>query len=203
MSVAAERSFTKAAVLLGISQPAVSQNIAELEKIVGRKLFDRLRSEVVLTSEGSVFMDYARNIMDSCAAAGAIFADFPSSTIKISASEELYTYIVAPCLERFMAIHPEIRFERSLFDSADLVLALAPAPESAFETVPDAVMRLRIAISTPQKMGDPQITHESISRFDILWKPSPSFARTRLCRVLREFICTPTQNRTATVRTGI
>ena len=43
MTVAQAGSFTKAASVLGISQPAVSQNVAELERLSGRKLFERLR----------------------------------------------------------------------------------------------------------------------------------------------------------------
>ena len=52
MMAAAEGSFTRAAQHLGVSQPAVSQNIAELEKQVGAVLFDRKRGEVTLTPEG-------------------------------------------------------------------------------------------------------------------------------------------------------
>ena len=63
VAVVNERSFTKAAAALGISQPAVSQNIAELEKTVGRKLFERLRGEVVPTADAEVLMIYVRKLM--------------------------------------------------------------------------------------------------------------------------------------------
>ena len=43
VTVAAEGSFTKAARTLGITQPAVSQNIAELEKVTGALLLERHR----------------------------------------------------------------------------------------------------------------------------------------------------------------
>ena len=46
LAVSEENSFTKAAKRLGISQPAVSQNIAEIEKAVGAKLFTRNRNSV-------------------------------------------------------------------------------------------------------------------------------------------------------------
>ena len=62
-AVAEEGSFTKAARALGITQPAVSQNIAELEKITGVRLFDRHRGEVVLTEQGRVFGEYAARIL--------------------------------------------------------------------------------------------------------------------------------------------
>ena len=74
MTVAHERSFTKAAAALGVSQPAVSQNVAELEKLVGVKLFERLRGEVALTGEGEVFKQYAEKMLASCAGLDNMFA---------------------------------------------------------------------------------------------------------------------------------
>ena len=68
MTVAQAGSFTKAASVLGISQPAVSQNVAELERLSGRKLFERLRGEVVLTPQGKVFLEFSRRISGSYAA---------------------------------------------------------------------------------------------------------------------------------------
>ena len=59
VEVAREKSFTRAASALSISQPAVSQNIAELEKQLGTKLFERRRGEVLLTDAGQVFLSHA------------------------------------------------------------------------------------------------------------------------------------------------
>ena len=61
-AVVEEESFTLAAARLGISQPAVSQNIAELEKAVGRKLFLRNRYTVRLNADGVAFNEYASQI---------------------------------------------------------------------------------------------------------------------------------------------
>ena len=62
MAVAREGSFTKAARSLGISQPAVSQNIAEIEKETGTVLFERKRGSVVLTTNGKKFKEFADQI---------------------------------------------------------------------------------------------------------------------------------------------
>lgn len=62
LAVVEERSFTQAARKLGISQPAVSQNIAELERILGTKLLDRTRTSMSLTEDGVKFKEYAEQI---------------------------------------------------------------------------------------------------------------------------------------------
>ncbi|MBQ4189398.1 MAG: LysR family transcriptional regulator, partial [Bacteroidales bacterium] len=62
-AVARNRSFTAAARELDVTQPAVSQKIAELEKSVGQELFVRSRTSVSLTPQGEVFMYYAKRIM--------------------------------------------------------------------------------------------------------------------------------------------
>lgn len=72
--VAKHRSFTAASRELGISQPAVSQNISELEKTLGAQLFERTRSEVKLTEKGSLFMEYASQIMHWYKAAAEAFS---------------------------------------------------------------------------------------------------------------------------------
>ena len=63
LAVCEECSFTKAAKRLGVSQPAVSQNIAEIEKGVGVKLFTRDRNAVALTEEGKRFKEFAEQIV--------------------------------------------------------------------------------------------------------------------------------------------
>ena len=55
-------NFTAAALKLGISQPAVSQNIAELERLLGVPLMERARGEIALTENGRLFEGYARQI---------------------------------------------------------------------------------------------------------------------------------------------
>ena len=188
MAVVQEKSFTKAASILGVTQPAVSQNIAELEKLSGRKLFERQRGEVLLTPQGQVFMEYASGILSLCESAGNMFSSFGPTVVKVSVSEDLYTLYLAPVLESFMTVHPDISFERCMFGDADLQLSLQPAPDSIFELPSDSINRLRISSAGVPKMGDYKATHEKTSYYDILFQPSASFACTRLCRVLKEYL---------------
>lgn len=188
MAAAVEGSFTKAAAALGVTQPAVSQNIAELEKLTGVKLFERLRGEVVLTPQGQVFRRYAETMLASSSLAANMFDRLSPTLVRISATEEVFSYYIAPALEDFMAVHPEITFERAIFEDADVAIVLKPSPDSVFETPTDSIARIRISMSLPPKMGDYKATHEKTVYFDLLWQPVPSFACTKVCRLLKDFI---------------
>lgn len=188
MAAAVEGSFTKAAAVLGVTQPAVSQNIAELEKLTGVKLFERLRGEVVLTPQGHVFRRYAETMLASSSLAANMFDRLSPTLVRISATEEVFSYYIAPALEDFMAVHPEITFERAIFEDADVAIVLKPSPDSVFETPADSIARIRVSMSLPPKMGDYKATHEKTVYFDLLWQPVPSFACTKVCRLLKDFI---------------
>ncbi len=188
MAVAQEKSFTRAAAAMGVTQPAVSQNIAELEKGLGVRLFERQKGDTVLTEHGKVFSVYASRLLETGAAAANMFARLSPATVRIAASEEVYTYILSPALETFSRIHPEINFEKSLFGDADLTLSLRPATASPYDIPADSVARIRMSVYPAPKMGDLSITHEKTSYFDVLFQPSQAFSCTRLCRLIKELI---------------
>lgn len=190
MAVAQEKSFTKAAAVLGVTQPAVSQNIAELEKGLGVKLFERQKGETVLSDEGKVFSIYADRMLQNESAAANMFAKLTPAVVKVSASEEVYTYILGPALDTFSKIHPEISFERCLFGDADLVLSLKPSTGSPYDIPADSIARIRMSIFPTPKLGDLSATQEKTSYFEVLYQPSQTFACTRLCRLIKELIIT-------------
>lgn len=188
ITVAQEQSFTKAASVLGVSQPAVSQNVAELEKGLGVELFERKRGEVSLTSEGKVFMNYARTLLETGAAAENMFSSVSPTVVRISASEELYTYFVEPALKTFSDIHPQVRFERAMFDDADLTLSLRPSTGSPYDIPADSIARIRVSIYPTPKMGDLSATHEKTSYLEVIFKPSQTFSCTKVCRLIKDFL---------------
>jgi len=63
ISVAENLNFTEASKQLFVAQPAVSQQIAYLEKKLGVKLFNRTKHYVQLTHAGSVFLRDAREMI--------------------------------------------------------------------------------------------------------------------------------------------
>lgn len=188
MAVAREGSFTRAAGELKISQPAVSQNVSELEKAVGVKLFERHRGEVVLTPIGHVLHGHVNKILSLQKSVADVYSPLPSSTVRIAASEEIFSHILLPTLDAFRIIHPDIAFEKALFDDADLKLSLVPSPDSAFDRRQDAVARIRVSYSPIPEMGGYKATHEKTVYFDLLYQPSALFGTTKLCRLLREML---------------
>lgn len=64
-AVADEKGMSAAAKKLHVSQPTVSQAIAELEKYYGVKLFERLSQRLYLTKEGELMLSFSRHILDS------------------------------------------------------------------------------------------------------------------------------------------
>lgn len=185
LSVAEECSFTRAAASLGVSQPAISQNVAELEKITGRRLFDRNRGEVLLTDDGRLFRTYALRLLSVCDSADEMFAKLQSAVVRISASEEVYTYFISPALETFISIHPEIVIEKTLFGESDVKVTLVPASDPISDA---AIGRLRVSGIPAANVGRLSSSDEKVSYYDILFEPTEAFGCTRLCRIIKSLL---------------
>ncbi|KPX01184.1 Cyn operon transcriptional activator, partial [Pseudomonas savastanoi] len=63
LAVSDHGNFTRAAEALHVSQPALSQQIRQLESSLGVQLFDRTRRSVVPTDAGRVYLDHARRCL--------------------------------------------------------------------------------------------------------------------------------------------
>ena len=74
VTVAECGSFTESAKILGISQPAVSQNISALETAMGDSLFVRSYASVSLTDAGRIVYDFAKRILSLYAHLDAVQA---------------------------------------------------------------------------------------------------------------------------------
>lgn len=126
LTVVREGNFTRAASELGITQPSVSQNIAELERQLGTRLFDRLRGEVVLLPAGRIFKDYAEKILHTYDESAKVLSKFSETVVMVSASDEVYDYIVGDLLADFLELHSEISFQKAFITEPDLKISLKP-----------------------------------------------------------------------------
>jgi len=74
-TVVEKGSFTEAARMLKVSQPAVSQNISDLERQLGVELLVRVRSDIRPTESGKELLRYAKHILYWCDRAERHFLD--------------------------------------------------------------------------------------------------------------------------------
>jgi len=108
--VARERSFSRAAKALHISQPAMSVRIRQLEKELGERLFDRRRKGVALTEAGAVLYESALKIFADVEEARARLRELASrggGRVRLGCSDTVSLYLLPPVLERFRKRFPE------------------------------------------------------------------------------------------------
>lgn len=113
VTVAREKSFSRAAEALGRTQPAISQAIRRLETEVDEVLFDRSSKDGTLTFAGEVLLDYAKqmlNLRTSAASAIREMRNLYSGRLTISANEHTVFYLL-PLIEKYQRLHPNIKIE--------------------------------------------------------------------------------------------
>ena len=113
LTVAEEKSFSRAAKRLHRTQPAVSQTVKRLENEIGESLFDRSSKDGTLTPAGSLLLDYARqmlNLRRSARNAITELRHLQRGRVSISANEHMIFYLL-PLIEEFAARHPMIKVD--------------------------------------------------------------------------------------------
>jgi len=106
------KSFTRAAEVVLLSQPSVSEHVRLLEEAVGEKLLDRLGREVLPTGAGQILYRYARRIIrlrDEAVQAIGEYRGSLSGVFPVGASTIPGAYILPPLIETFRSEHPSIR----------------------------------------------------------------------------------------------
>ncbi|MDQ8726626.1 LysR family transcriptional regulator [Bradyrhizobium sp. LHD-71] len=114
VAVARERSFTRAAAQLGVSQSALSHTISGLEARLGLRLLTRTTRSVSATEAGERLFSILQPHFDGIDTAVAGLSDFrerPSGTIRINAGEHSASSILWPALKTFLPKYPEISVE--------------------------------------------------------------------------------------------
>lgn len=114
LAVARERSFTRAAIKLGMSQSALSQIVRALEERLGVRLLSRTTRNVAPTQAGErLFRSIAPKFeeMDVELAALGEFREKPAGTIRITATENAADAVLLPALARILPDYPDIKVE--------------------------------------------------------------------------------------------
>ncbi len=104
-------NMTKVAKSMYISQPSISQAIAELESDLDVKLFDRIGKRLYLTHEGEVYFEYSRRILNLYEEANSTIRsskEGQKGKIVIGASTTIGIYILPELIKEFNELHKNI-----------------------------------------------------------------------------------------------
>ena len=110
LAVAEERSFSRAALRLHRTQPAVSQVIRKLESAVGETLFDRAARDGSLTAAGVLLRDYALRLLALRREATSALGELKSlerGRLQLAANEYTCMYLL-PAIDAFRCRFPHI-----------------------------------------------------------------------------------------------
>lgn len=104
-------SFTRAAQALHVSQPALSQQIKELEERLGAQLLDRSGRKVRATDLGMIYLQHAGRALDELdQAARAVrdVEDLSTGSVRLGVTPSVASYFIGPALQRFRKHYPGI-----------------------------------------------------------------------------------------------
>jgi DNA-binding transcriptional LysR family regulator len=124
ISVAKQRSFSKAASSIFLSQPTISSHISSLEKELRVQLFDRTSKEVNLTPAGKYFLDYAVDIINTRNTAISNLSDFNDNicgSLNLAASTTPCSTMVPTLINKFSLLYPNIVFNITQQSSGEII----------------------------------------------------------------------------------
>src|SRR3974390_3517679 len=114
LAVAKERSFTRAAAKLGVSQSALSHTIRELEERLGIRLLTRTTRSVSPTHAGERLLRTIGPCLDAIDAELTSLGDLrerPSGSLRITCGEHPAQTILWPVLKKLVSNYPDIHVE--------------------------------------------------------------------------------------------
>jgi DNA-binding transcriptional LysR family regulator len=140
--IARERSVTRAATSLGLSQPALSIQIKALETALGEALFTRHRKQMQLTQAGEILYRHVQTVLTTLAEARTEMAELHQllrGHLAIATSDTNSMYILPEVLRQFCAHYPHVRIDiRNKMSSQVLQLVLDHEVDFGIATLPMA-----------------------------------------------------------------
>ncbi|MCX5873011.1 MAG: selenium metabolism-associated LysR family transcriptional regulator [Deltaproteobacteria bacterium] len=169
------KSFTRAGEALSLAQPTVSEHIRALENMLGEKLLDRFKGEILPTPVGRLFYKYAKNIIqmrDEAFQAVEQFRGKLEGQLNLAASTIPGTYILPKLIGEFKAAHPGSQIALHISDTIGTAEAVAEG-------------RVDLGM-VGAKWGHPKLTFEEIGSDELLLtvSSSHSWAQARIIEPL-------------------
>lgn len=185
-TVAKKLSFTKAAELLFMTQPAVTFQVKQLEEHFNTRLFDRAHGRITLTPTGELVLDFAERIIGLSAEMDTRVKEFTgrvSGPLLIGASTTIAEYMLPRLLGEFKRLHPDVQARLTVANSEtiehkvaehSLDMGLIEAPSHNLNLVtsvccedelvmicaPDSALATRRMVTPQEVAREPYISRE-------------------------------------------
>jgi DNA-binding transcriptional LysR family regulator len=199
-TVAAERSFSRAARKLRRTQPAVSQAIRRLEQAAGERLIDRSSRDGTLTDAGELLLDYGNRLLrlaDEATLAVGALREVRTGRVLIGANEG-GVYAVLPLIAAFQRQHPGIvvdvrrlaarqMAQEVMLRSVDFGVLTFNPPERDLASVVIGTDELVLLVRPDDPLaGQKQVTMEEMGRQTVIAHNDPSPARERVLQLYEQ-----------------
>jgi len=199
-TVAAERSFSRAARKLRRTQPAVSQAIRRLEQTLGERLIDRSSRDGTLTDAGQLLLEYGGRLMhlteEATQAVGAL-REVRRGRVLIGANDGA-VYSVLPLVAAFRKRHPDVVIDvrrvpsrqmaqEILLRSIDVGVLTFKPPERELQSVVIGMDELVVLVRPDHELaGQTQVTLETFGQQTVVAHNDPSPTRDQVLRLYEQ-----------------
>lgn len=201
VAVAQHGAITEAARSLGLTQPALSRRIQQLESEIGAPLLERSRKGVALTEMGRLVEQESRVLIERYARLKeqvSAHQRLEAGVVRIGGGATAIEFVVPPAIAQFQAAHPAIRFrvkeagsreveEDVLDERLELGIVTLPTRSSELEVRPIRDDRIvMVAAKSHALAGRRQVTASSLAGRDYIGFEGGSAIRQIIDRTLRE-----------------
>jgi LysR family cyn operon transcriptional activator len=190
LAVAQYQSFTRAARALHVSQPALSQQVRQLEEHLGAQLFDRTGRLVRLTDAGEVYLRYARQALQDLEEGRRALhdvSDLSRGSLRVAVAPTFTSYLIGPLVEAFYRRYPTVRLvvqemlqervETQLVeDELDIGIAFEKPTSAAVEFQPLLVETLALVMSRTHPLAERRSIDRDTLMRESLVLLTPEFA---------------------------
>src|SRR6476646_4475596 len=197
LTVAEERSFSRAAAKVHRTQPAVSQAVKRLEEDLGEQLFDRSSKSGTLTDAGRVLQNYGQRLVRLAEEAESELRDLRRGRVLIGANEAAI-HTLLPLMARFRQKVPDIAIDVRRVPARQIAvevqqgsldfgaLTFRPAEEGLLEVAVGSDELVLLLTPSHPLARRRQVTMEDVGAEPVVAHNDPSPARERVLRLFEE-----------------
>ncbi|WP_207063123.1 LysR family transcriptional regulator [Motiliproteus sp. SC1-56] len=191
--VATTGSFSTAGERLFLTQPAVSKRIANLEALLGQRLFDRIGRQVSLTEAGAQLLPRARSILQEIDDTRRQLSNLSGTVggrLSLATSHHISLHRLPRVLKRFSREYPEVEldlefaesevaYDRVLQGQLELaVITLSPDPHPQIASTPIWTDRLRYSVAQDHPLTQrSQVRLQDLTDYNAILPGRATFTR--------------------------